>query len=49
MPIIDLILPEYDAETRITRTVMERVPDVHPKDSKMASRASRSTRLAKAA
>ena len=27
MAITDLLLPEYDAESRITRTVMERVPD----------------------
>ena len=42
MPISDLLLPEYDSEIAITRTVLERVPDdrgtwqPHPKAFKMA-------------
>ncbi|MEO7457654.1 MAG: DinB family protein [Gemmatimonadaceae bacterium] len=42
MPITDLLLPEYDLEMGITRTVLERVPDdkgewkPHPKSFSMA-------------
>jgi uncharacterized damage-inducible protein DinB len=51
MSIADLLLPEYDNEIRITRTVMERVPDgrgdwkPHPKSFPLAHLAQLVARL----
>lgn len=51
MPIADLLLPEFDNEIRVTRTVLERVPDdrgewkPHPKSFPMAHLAQLVARL----